>query len=357
MPYNSGSAMNPNGTFQTDGLDQIAMHNAQLAMQQQQYGNDVAHQNLMAQLAMRQLASGDQHFNAELADRQQSRQQGRQDAMNMFGAQADLTKAGWGHEDAIHSQDLSSREALARLMKEPSNFERSVYSDQKAEKQALMKMLGLSGDAQSPADPYSNSPDATARPQGPAAPMGGAPMLDQNKMQAIAAYNALTHGTQMPDFQRNGMEHDLMQMKMDEAKRGDASNRIQALLQAGQGDEARKIAAETGAPLPMVSPDALAADPAVGGALSEANAAGNDLNGKIGLFGSTGTEADSVKQAMARAVQIMVQRGVAPETARAYVLQKMRAISGKDGTHGLSIDGIFEKGGDTLAKLLDQGNF
>ena len=88
MPTFTRSAMNPNGSYQADGMDQSDQANFNLANQRNQ-------QSVMAQIAMAQLRSGDARFAAE-----------RSDNMGMAGINA---------LSSMNGQNLNHQDRLAEL--------------------------------------------------------------------------------------------------------------------------------------------------------------------------------------------------------------------------------------------------
>lgn len=306
--------MNPNGTYQNDGMDQIELANRQYGLQQQQMAHGQSHDDLMAQIALKQLASSDAHFGAELKDRQDARSLGRQDSLNQFAAAADLTKAGWAHDDTRHSGDLAQAVALARFQKEPGQLEQQRYTDEQSQRAQVMAYLGIGG----------GQPTAPGAP-GVAAP--GAAGIDPQKLRTVAVMRSLMNGGNIPDFERQDAEHDLLKLKVDDAKQDDATKRISALLDSGQVEEAKKIAAATGAPMPQIHADALAARPEVAVGLEKLKRLISDY--QSGTFSELGGGSAGIKSAMEEIVAALASHGVAPDEAQAFIKQKMDETTDK----------------------------
>lgn len=309
MPTFSRSALNPNGSLQADPMDQIELANRQFGAQQNQ-------SDLMAQLALKRLANEDSHFNAELSDRQSARGQHRQDTANQFAAYADLTKAGWGHDDARHASDLESALAIARLQKEPGQLDLRRYEDDKAQRDQVMAYLGMTP---------GGAPAAGGAP-------AGAPGLDHGRLQTIAAFNALTHGGSMPDFQGQDERHELNRMEIDDRKRSGAMARAKQALEVGDIAAAKQISAEAGIPLPI---------PQIEDYMGEHGGLTAELGNLTDSFATRDTNTtgwdpteDDIKGILderQRIVQSLVRHGYSEEQATA---EANRAITQKLGSRG-----------------------
>lgn len=99
MPTFSRSALNPNGSFEADGMDASDQANFNMQNQRQQ-------QSMMAQLALAQLRSGDARFAAE-----------RSDNMGMAGINAltSINGQNIGHQDRMAEMQASANRDRAEI--------------------------------------------------------------------------------------------------------------------------------------------------------------------------------------------------------------------------------------------------
>ena len=95
MPTFSRSALNPNGSFEADGMDASDQANFNMQNQRQQ-------QSMMAQLALAQLRSGDARFAAE-----------RSDNMGMAGMNA---------LSSINGQNIGHQDRMAEMQSRISDY-------------------------------------------------------------------------------------------------------------------------------------------------------------------------------------------------------------------------------------------
>lgn len=301
------SAMNPNGTWQQDGLDQEAQSNR--AYQTQMQGRD-----LQAQLALAQL--GNQKYGMDQT--------------------AAMTREGWGREDSRRSSEYDKAIALARIGKEPNAIEQARFDRDNKFDDMIMGAFGGQGVA---------APAAGGAPA-----MGGG--MSQDRLRELSVLSSLRNRTAMPDFGAQDLQKEMSQMMLADRKKNTARDDIRFAMEAGDATGARRISGETGEAMPRVDVNTLGAEPAIAGGIDSLMREGDAVASKS-YFGagdastSNITEQSQLDELMSAAVTQLVNRGASPEDARAFVIQKIREKFGNaDG--GLGIDGVYKQGGDVI---------
>lgn len=294
MPTFTRSAMNPNGSYVSDGMDASDEANFNLSNQRNQ-------QNMMAQLALAQLRSGDARFAAERSDNMgmagmnalssiNGQNIGHQDRMAELQASANRDKAEIGYRTS-HDTMLDNRyQDEFKAGKAGREFQDTMYQNQGLLAGAQAKALGIESARKEAA---MKALDGTPQTNS-ASPMGGAlnPEIENQ-------------------FRRDAATMDLPQAQTERAKayanaRDMATSHPDYLAKVAQ--LRRMVTSKTD-------------------------------NTQMGDWGSnylktrvTGLNPDDltgIDNAIDQASSFLVQRGMKPDAAREQVMQSLQGRDGK----------------------------
>jgi hypothetical protein len=335
MPTFVQSAMNPNGTWQGDAMDQSEQANRQAAFQSAQMQNEIAARQLQAHLEQARMAQQGSQF-----------EEGRADTLGMHGQDIEnqnrMQQAGFGQADSMALREIAARNHIADLEHGPNSIEARRYqaeiddrrhlqeivfgggqpAHQAAPSSDLAPMHAMPADmAHNPMAGYGNGamPSPTGAGVAPAAP--GA--VDPDMLKRVAIYNAMAHGGSMPDFEGNALRHRADQLTVDRASREDAAQRIQSALDAGDVHGAQAIAQGSGAQMPRIDSGALMSRPEV--AVKLANAV-TMAKGLIGNSFAGPEDLQKLKWSFDDATNTLVNHGVSPDEAKAAIAQQISAV-------------------------------
>jgi hypothetical protein len=343
--------MNPNGSWQSDAMDQMELANRSAAMQAAQMANEEAYRQLQAHLEQQKMAQQGSQFSQDLAARTGMHDEDLANARLMQSNAQDFS-----HNQFL--QDLAARNHEADVRFGPDSLAAKQYADSQAFNNRILDMLGggqspapqaAPAQATHPADVgvsmggnmtgYGNGamPAPRAAPA-PAAtqPSGG---VDPAMLQKVALIAALRNGTPVPNFPMQNVQNQLAVDQLQQHEREIAGQKIQEALNNGDITTARQIAASSGAQMPRIDASSLMPDPIshLGGRPDVALklSAIDTLAERATQAYNDKSSVDDLKAAMEDAATTLSNHGVNPDEARAVVNQRvLQKIPKKYGTMG-----------------------
>lgn len=345
MPTFVQSAMNPNGTWQADAMDQSEQANRQAAFQQALMQNNIAAEQLRAQLDRARMSQQGSQF-----------EEGRADQLGMHNStllnENNMQQDRFGHEDNAALARAAVEKHIADMQFGPESLAQRQYTDSQSFNNRMLDMLSGHSTAQGgttpvPQDlgggrnPTNGEPLSAENPYHVALPSpeqqlasqapGGSPMptpapsttpsggIDPGMLQRLAVMSSLRNGTPIPNFAEQGMHMRAEQMGLDRATREDAGQRIQAALDAGDVNGAKNLAASSGAQMPRIDAMQVANRPDVQLKLS----ALDTLAARATQAYNDPQSVQTLKAAMADATATLVNHGVTQDEADALVKQRV----------------------------------
>lgn len=359
MPTFVQSAMNPLGTWQSDALDQSEQANRNAAMQSAQMANEIAYRNLQARLEQQRMAQQGSQFSQDLAARTGMHDEDLANSRLLQSGSQDFARQQL-------AQELAARNHEADLRFGPNSLPMMQYQRQVNLENQMAQGLGLlpGGQAAAPTahgDPVTDAmshfmPGISQMQQ--AAPAQRVGAIDPDMLKRAALYSSITHGTPMPDFQSRDLQAQAATDSLHQHELEIAQSRIQQMMENGDVVGAKQLAAQSGAVVPRVDPNAVKAKADVQGALVDLMTKAQRLHDYTVLGGSEDSDerVNDFRNSARTAIAMLVKNGVKPEDALAYVQGQIRPMVGKQGENGLSFPG-FRPGADIESQIIDSGAF